>query len=163
MRRLAMVWSVLIVLAMVVLVAVPAAAQEVEVVAADNGALLALTVGDVVAIALGLLGLIAGIVAVVRSWSQGERTVGALDQGIARQIDQQARDREFMESVEKLVDAQNRAWRATLSEVAEVTLKAAQWTPVATDDAAARLLKEAVDGVPLADKASFGQIGDETQ
>lgn len=162
-------------LAAVLLVTMPTAAQDV--VTNDGAGIVSLTVGEVSAIVMGLVALLTGVVAVVRTWTQtpGEaRTWGELDRGIASRIDQQARDREFMATVEKLVDSQNRAMQASLREVSEVVLKAAMWQPSAAVQAGARALQEATDGVPLATKSvgdadpdamagrevRFGQLGD---
>lgn len=133
------------------MVAVPGQAQEVT----GPEGVLALTVGDVVGIASGLFGLIAGVVALVVAWARtpGEgRTVRGLDQSIAREVDSRARDRELMTTFEKLVEAQNRALQATLKEVGEVVLKAAMWQPSEAVRAGAEMLHEATDGVPITSK-----------
>lgn len=147
-RFVGVVFLVLVFLAL----AAPAVMAQDGPTALPDG-VIALTVGELIGIGSGLLALMVALVAVVRNWASGDvRSLAGLDRGVSAELKQLHNDREFVGSVEKIVDSQNRQWREMMKDYGELVLRAAQWIPGESVEAGAELFSEFTDGVPVSEK-----------
>lgn len=140
------------------LLAVLGMALPVVVGAQDGGSgadpLLALTLGELVAVLFGLVGTLVAAVSLTANYARGGGVPGGrgLDSGLAALFDARRRDTEFVGVLEKLVAAQSAQQRQMLKDVGELVFNAARWTPSEAIGAAGELAYELVDGVPLEEK-----------
>lgn len=154
--RMGYVSIIVFLLALVLLAAVyPVGAQDVSPAGDVDDVVLAMSVGQLVGFIMGLVGLVASVVAVVVAWvrtSPAQRTVTGLDAAVAGAINTAATNPALVTPLEGVTNGMDDNTRGLIVDVAKLVLQAAMWTPAKSDDALAALFGEVTDGTALEDK-----------
>ena len=106
-----------------------------------------LSSGEVLGIVLGVIAFVISIIAFVRANPQA--TPAAVDTEVTRRLDEQRRDRENMDRLERAYQQNSVAQQQLFNTVIAALRFVAPLTPITSDDAALALLEDVtVPGAP---------------